>query len=67
MYTGAPFHISSYAPGKFRTMVATRPIFWNTVVFKCGTVIERKSDGFTPNGGAKYKGGINFRPILRNL
>ena len=23
----------------------------------------RKSDGFTPNGGAKYKGGINFLPI----
>jgi len=24
----------------------------------------RKSDGFTPNGGAKYKGGgRNFRPI----
>ena len=22
-----------------------------------------KSDGFTPNGGAKYKGGSNFRPI----
>jgi len=23
----------------------------------------RKSDGFTPNGGAKYKDGSNFRPI----
>jgi len=23
----------------------------------------RKSDDFTPNGGAKYKGGSNFRPI----
>jgi len=23
----------------------------------------RKSGGFTPNGGAKYKGGSNFRPI----
>jgi len=23
----------------------------------------RKSDGFTPNRGAKYKGGSNFRPI----
>ena len=23
----------------------------------------RKSDGFTPKGGAKYKGGSNFRPI----
>jgi len=23
----------------------------------------RKSDGFTPNGGAKYNGGRNFRPI----
>jgi len=22
-----------------------------------------KSDGFTPNGGAKYKGGSNFRPL----
>jgi len=22
-----------------------------------------KSDGFTPNGGSKYKGGSNFRPI----
>jgi len=22
-----------------------------------------KSDGFTPNGGAKYKGGSNFQPI----
>ena len=22
-----------------------------------------KSDGFTPNGGAKYKAGSNFRPI----
>jgi len=22
-----------------------------------------KSDGFTPNGGAKYKGGSDFRPI----
>ena len=22
-----------------------------------------KSDGFTPNGGAKYKGYSNFRPI----
>ena len=23
----------------------------------------RKSDGFTPNGGAKYKGDSDFRPI----
>ena len=23
----------------------------------------RKSDGFIPNGGAKYKGGSDFRPI----
>ena len=23
----------------------------------------RKSDDFTPNGGAKYKGGSDFRPI----
>jgi len=23
----------------------------------------RKSDGFTPNGGAKYKGGSDFQPI----
>jgi len=23
----------------------------------------RKSDGFTPNGGSRYKGGSNFRPM----
>jgi len=36
-----------------------RPI---TLVF-CHQGPLRKSDGFTPNGGAKYNGGNDFRPI----
>jgi len=68
---------SAYMPRQFRPSVtrvyciktaeriieilspSVRPII---LVFR-QQVLLRKSDGFTPNGGAKYKGGSNFRPI----
>ena len=39
--------------------LSDRPII---LVFRHQRLL-RKSDGFTPKGGAKYKGGSNFRPI----
>jgi len=29
----------------------------------CHQGLLRRSQGFTPNGGAEYKGGSNFRPV----
>ena len=39
--------------------LADRPII---LVFRDQSLL-RKSDGFTPNEGAKYNGGSDFRPI----